>query len=211
MIRKEIRSADYPFSFVAYMPENMEGPLPLVVQLHGAGERGNGLEELCKMDVHGFSHIMEEGKEYPCIFVMPQCPWESFWVAEIQNIYQFINKVMENFPVDDKKVYLVGLSMGGYGTWYTAQRYPKMFAAIAPICGGGMVWNAGVLDMPIWAFHGTDDPTVNPNETLNMVRKIRMIRPDQEVKLTMFDNVGHGSWVPACQEPLLEWLLMHSR
>ena len=74
-----------------------------------------------------------------------------------------------------------------------------------------MVWNAGVLDMPIWAFHGTDDPTVNPNETLNMIRKIRMIRPDQEVKLTMFDNVGHGSWVPACQEPLLEWLLTHSR
>lgn len=93
--------------------------------------------------------------------------------------------------------------MGGYGTWYTALRYPQMFAAIAPVCGGGMVWNAGVLDMPIWAFHGTEDAVVYPIETFNMIRKIRSGACENEVKMTMLDKVGHNAWEYAYQEELL--------
>jgi predicted peptidase len=143
---------------------------------------------------------------------MPQCRPESFWVAEIPNIYAFIRSVMKHFHADEKKIYLTGLSMGGFGTWYTALRYPKMFAAIAPICGGGMVWHADVLDMPIWAFHGTEDETVYPSETINMIHKIRALGVNQnEVKMTILDNVGHDSWVVAYQKELYDWLLSKSR
>ena len=102
--------------------------------------------------------------------------------------------------------------MGGFGTWYTAIRYPQMFAAIAPVCGGGMVWNAGTLDMPVWAFHGTEDDLVYPSETINMIHKIRALGVNQnEVKMTLLDNVGHDAWVAAYQKELYDWLLSKTR
>ena len=98
--------------------------------------------------------------------------------------------------------------MGGYGTWLTAARYPDEFAAIAPVCGGGMVWTADLLKMPIWAFHGTEDKIVYPSESLNMIQKAReTARPAQEIKLTMVDGVGHNVWDYTYDEELLNWLL----
>lgn len=207
MVRREFTSKEWEFPFVAYYPNKIEDHFPLVVQLHGAGERGSDESDLYKVDVHGFSNLIQTGKEYPCIFVMPQCDKKSFWVAEVPNIYNFIMKLVEEFSVDKNRIYLTGLSMGGYGTWYTAMRYPQLFAAIAPVCGGGMVWNAKVLEMPIWAFHGTEDPVVYPSETLNMIRKIRGSSSNNDVKMTLLDNVGHNAWEYAYQEPLLNWLL----
>ena len=102
--------------------------------------------------------------------------------------------------------------MGGFGTWYTAMRYPQLFAAIAPVCGGGMVWHADALDMPVWAFHGTEDEVVYPTETINMIHKIRTAGFNQkEVKMTLLDNVGHDAWVAAYQKELYDWLLSKSR
>ena len=212
MVREEFQAGQWQFPFVVYRPEVMSDNLPMIVQLHGAGERGTGYDQLSMMDIHGFSNMLKNGEEYQCIFVMPQCRPESFWVAEILNIYAFIQSVMKHFHADEKKIYLTGLSMGGFGTWYTALRYPKMFAAIAPICGGGMVWHADALDMPIWAFHGTEDETVYPSETINMIHKIRALGVNQnEVKMTILDNVGHDSWVAAYQKELYNWLLSKSR
>ena len=211
MIRKEFQTEERLFPFVAYFPKKIDGLLPLVVQLHGAGERGNGENDLEKVDIHGFSNMLQGNKEYSCVFVMPQCRKESFWAAEVPNIYKFILNIIDEFAIDTKRIYLTGLSMGGYGTWYTAMRYPEMFAAIAPVCGGGMVWNAAVLDMPIWAFHGTEDELVYPTETLNMIQKIRRNSPTNEVALSMLDNVGHNAWDYAYNEELLKWLLSKSR
>lgn len=213
MIRKEFNANDWQFPFVAYYPENMEENMPLVVQLHGAGEVGNGGEELWKVDRNGFSHMLSEGKDYPCIFIMPQCPKESIWVVEVLNIHSFIQKVMETFPVDPKRVYLTGLSMGGQGTWYTAIRFPDTFAAIAPICGRGLPGRrASFLKMPIWAFHGIDDDIVPPTESLDMIRSIRTLGGNpSEVKLTMVDHVAHNVWEYAYNEQLLEWLLAQKR
>ena len=102
--------------------------------------------------------------------------------------------------------------MGGFGTWYTALRHPQLFAAIAPVCGGGMVWNAGVLDMPVWAFHGTEDEVVYPSETINMIHKIRTTGLNkQEVKMTLLDNVAHNAWDYAYKQELYDWLLSKSR
>lgn len=97
--------------------------------------------------------------------------------------------------------------MGGYGTWYTALRYPETFAAIAPVCAGGMVWKAGALHMPIWAFHGTEDTTVSASETINMINKIRDVGENEDVKMTLLDGVKHNAWDYAYTRQLVEWLL----
>lgn len=136
---------------------------------------------------------------------MPQCPENSFWVAEIPFIKEFIMKIVKEFHCDPDRISLTGLSMGGYGTWYTAMAYPEMFAAIAPCCGGGMPWNAGVLKMPVWAFHGGIDDVVFPYETENMIRG--MEAAGLHPKLTIHPESGHDVWDLAYREELLEWLM----
>lgn len=212
MIREEFWGKKWEFPFVVYKPTEMKEGLPLIIQLHGAGEVGSKMEDLGKVDVHGFSHMLAEDEEYPCVFVLPQCMEGSFWVAELPNLYRFIQTVKQMFLADEKRIYLTGLSMGGYGTWYTALRYPELFAAIAPVCGGGMVWKAGALDMPVWAFHGAMDGTVNVTETLHMIQQIRNLGCNKaEVRMTILDNVGHDAWEYAYTPELLDWLLSKSR
>ncbi len=212
MVREEFQAGEWQFPFVMYRPEIMQENLPMIVQLHGAGERGSGYEELHMVERWGLAQMLKTGKEYQCIFIMPQCSTESFWAAEVPNIHEFILKATKVFCADETRIYLTGLSMGGYGTWYTAMRYPQMFAAIAPVCGGGMVWNTGVLDMPIWAFHGTEDDIVYPSETINLIHKIRTLGKNQnEVKMTLLDNVEHNAWDYAYSPELVEWLLSKSR
>ena len=211
MIRKTYEGAEWELPLVVYEPEEIQENLPIIVQLHGVGESGSGGEELVKVDKNGFSKMLLDGNEFPCIFAMPQCSKESFWAAEVQNLYRLIQRLIEKYHIDINRVYLTGLSMGGYGTWYTALRYPDMFAAIAPVCGGGMVWRAGTLHMPIWAFHGTEDPTVSVSETINMVHKIRCVGENKEVKMTLLDGVKHDAWNYAYTPELAEWLLSKSR
>ena len=110
MIREEFQAGQWQFPFVVYHPETMSENLPMIIQLHGAGERGNGQEELERVDVHGFSKMLQQGGEYPCVFVMPQCSPESFWAAEVPNIYGFIQAVKRYYQADEKRIYLTGLS-----------------------------------------------------------------------------------------------------
>ncbi len=212
MIREEFYGNEWDFQFVVYRPAVLKEQLPLLVQLHGAGEVGAGKEDLYKVDIHGFSKILTAEAEYPCIVAMPQCRPESFWVAEIPNIRHFIQELVNKYRADESRIYLTGLSMGGYGTWYTASRYPELFAAIAPVCGGGMVWKAPLLKMPIWAFHGSEDEVVYPSETIEMIHKIRAEGQNkEEVKMTIVDNVGHNAWDYAYTPKLMEWLLSKRR
>lgn len=207
MNRKIYEETEWGLPLVVYEPEQLKSQLPLIVQLHGVGESGNGGEELVMVDKNGFSKMLLDGNELPCIFAMPQCSKESFWAAEVQTIYALIQKLIQKYDIDTKRIYLTGLSMGGYGTWYTALRYPDLFAAIAPVCGGGMVWRAGTLRMPIWAFHGTEDPTVSVSETMNMVHQIRNVGENNDVKMTLLDGVKHDAWNYAYTPELAEWLL----
>lgn len=204
MIRTEYRDPTWAFPFVAYIPETFEGNLPLVIQLHGAGERGEGKEDLKLVDVHGFSALLRE-QEYPCITVMPQCPRDTFWAARVESIVRFVEQLKAHFPVDEKHVYLTGLSMGGFGTWFTAMARPDLFAAIAPVCGGGMPWNAYVLTMPVWAFHGADDKTVTARHSDEMVDALR--KAGKDVLYTRMEGVGHNVWIHAYTEELMQWLL----
>lgn len=204
MKRIEHREENRRFSFVEYSPTEKKKGLPMIIQLHGAGERGDGGEDLGLVDVHGFSKMMADA-EYPCIFIMPQCPKDSFWAANVESIAAFVKELTREFDVDTDRVYLTGLSMGGYGTWFTAMAHPDLFAAIAPVCGGGMAWNAGVLKMPVWAFHGVCDDTVSVTQSDEMVAKLTSLGHD--VKYSRIENVGHNVWENAYNEELINWLL----
>ena len=208
MIRTEHRENKYAFPFVSYCPESLQGSLPIVFQLHGAGERGEGKNDLSLVDVHGFSKLTSQ-KDYPCIFIMPQCPLNSFWAAHVESLLEFIDNVTSDFNADRNRIYLTGLSMGGFGTWFTAMARPDIFAAIAPVCGGGMSWNAAVLNMPVWAFHGSDDTVVTPRHSDEMVDALTAVGAD--VKYTRADGVGHNVWNLAYNDELLQWLLSKSR
>lgn len=208
MIRTEHREEKFIFPFVSYTPEKSGEKLPLIIQLHGAGERGDGKEDLKKVDVHGFSHFLEK-EDADCIFVMPQCPKESFWAAKVESLGKFVRQIIKEFNANTDKVYLTGLSMGGYGTWYTAMAEPGLFAAIAPVCGGGMAWNAGMIDVPVWAFHGVDDPTVSVTQSDEMFNALRACGKD--VTYTRLDGVGHDVWKHTYDKELLCWLLDKKR
>lgn len=208
MNRIEHREEKWEFPFVEYSCEGKNEKLPLIVQLHGAGERGNGKEDLEKVDVHGFSKYLKNA-EHDCIVIMPQCPENSFWAAHVESIVKFIEHLIKEYPVDEDKVYLTGLSMGGFGTWYTAMARPDLFAAIAPVCGGGMAWNAGVLTMPVWAFHGADDDLVSPTQSDEMVAALKELKAD--VTYTRLDGVGHGVWEHTYNKEMMEWFLSKKR
>jgi len=206
MIRTEHREGHWNFPFVEYAPATAQGQLPLIIHLHGAGERGDA-EDLSIPECFGFSKIMDVDR--PCRLVIPRCPADTFWAARVESIIAFIQQLKDAYEVDEDRVYLTGLSMGGYGTWYTAMARPDLFAAIAPVCGGGMAWNASVLTMPVWAFHGVDDPVVSVTQSDEMVEALR--RAGRDVTYTRLDGVQHNAWDYAYNEELLTWLLQHTR
>lgn len=200
----KVTTADAGFPYIAYIPDKISKTPGLLVQLHGAGERGNEPEELDKVLKLGFPNKVTDDNLSDCILLMPQCPKETFWVAKIESLKKFLDEMVAKYHIDTNRIYLCGLSMGGYGTWYTAMAYPKYFAAIAPCCGGGMAWNAQTLKMPIWTFHGREDATVSVNQTLEMADKLK---ENENFHCTIYDHIGHNSWTKAFSEELLDWLL----
>lgn len=208
MNRIEHREEKWIFPFVEYSHGVKDKKMPLIIQLHGAGERGFGKEDLDKVDIHGLSKYLKDA-QHECIVAMPQCPPDTFWAARVESIVKFIYQLVSEYNIDEDRIYLAGLSMGGFGTWYTAMARPDLFAAIAPICGGGMAWNAEVLKMPIWAFHGDADTIVSVNQSDEMVSKLEELGLD--ITYTRLEGVGHNAWDYACNKELVEWLLSKKR
>ena len=202
--------------YLLYLPQGYRADgshqWPLVLFLHGAGERGSDLNLVKR---HGIPKLAEEGNHLPFIALSPQCPEHSTWSLESHNVMALLDEVIQSHAVDTSRVYLTGLSLGGYGTWHLATLYPHRFAAIAPICGGGF-WmygfpeRASVLkDMPAWVFHGAKDPTVPLEESEKMVSALREC--GAEVRFTVYPDALHDSWTETYDNPeLYEWLLSHS-
>ena len=207
VIRKE--TDDNVFPYIAYIPEKVSEKPALMIHLHGAGERGNGGEELDKVLIHGFPNIVNDENFTDCIMVMPQCPKKAFWSARVESIKRFIDEMISLYHVDTDRIYLGGVSMGGYGTWYTAMAYPEMFAAIVPCCGGGIAAFAKVLTMPIWAVHGLEDKIVAPIHTIEMIEKLKEFNPN--LKYTLLEGVKHHSWVQGFTPEVLSWLLSQKK
>lgn len=208
MKRIEHREEKWKFPFVEYSCDIKNQKVPLIIQLHGAGERGSGKGDLKKVDTNGFSNYLKVAK-HECIVIIPQCPLDTFWVAKIESVIEFIGQLTEEYNVDEDRIYLTGISMGGYGTWFTAMARPDIFAAIAPVCGGGMAWNAEVLEMPIWTFHGAEDSVVSVNQTDEMVSKLKEFNKD--VTYSRIDGAEHNISKYAYNKELMEWLLCKKR
>lgn len=194
-----------------YIPDDMniiDNKMPMIVFLHGAGERGCDLE-LVKNQ--GIPKMISEGKKVAAVVLCPQCPDDIVWNNIVFKIKCLIDSIAENQNVDKKRISITGLSMGGYGTWEMGLTFPTFFSAIAPICGGGMSWRAGLLkDMPIRAFHGGKDDAVPCSNSMEMVDAINDNGGCAE--LTIFHNVRHDSWTAAYEKTdLIEWLIKTER
>lgn len=199
----------YPYRI--YYPESYRNETakkwPLILFLHGAGERGNRLELLKR---EALPKLLEKRKDFPFVVACPQCPAGSYWrVPMLNDWWQKLLQELDN--IDPTRIYLTGISMGGYGTWQWAASKPEKFAAIIPVCGGGDPASARqLLQMPVWAFHGAKDDIVPLGETLAMTRAIEAA--GGKVKLTVYPDLFHDSWTVTYQNPLIyAWLLKHRK
>ena len=194
--------------YLLFLPNgyNEQKSWPMILFLHGAGERGDDLELVKK---HGPPKIVETQKDFPFIVVSPQCPEDSSWIKENEFLKELLNDIEVRYKVDKDRIYLTGLSMGGYGTWSLACEYPERFAAIVPICGGGEPSKASKLkDMPVWTFHGVQDKVVSVEKSQEMVKAINALGGN--VKLTVYPDAGHDSWTQTYDNPkLYDWFLEH--
>ena len=191
-----------------YLPKDYdsdpEKKWPLVIFLHGAGERGTDLEGVYR---HGPFREIREGREFPFIAIAPQITGQKFWACYTETLNAMLKQWLADYRIDPARVYLTGLSMGGTGTWMWAMANPEHFAAIMPLCGTGICWCAGNLGkMPVWAFHGDLDTTVPADETLRMIARLH--NDGNPARFTICAGRGHDCWTETYhREDIYEWLL----
>ncbi len=178
---------------------------PLIVFLHGSGERGN---DLSKVSIHGPLKYINAGHNIDAVILAPQCPKKEEWDADVLNT--LIKEVISKNKINSKRVYLTGLSMGGYGTWELALKHPEIFAAVAPVCGRVsyvFTENAFKLkDKPVWVFHGGKDSVVSVENSKRMIKALKDAGGDP--KFTIYPNADHDSWTLTYNNPqFYQWLL----
>ena len=196
---------------------------PLIIFLHGSGERGNDNEAQLKWGASAFASD-ENMLRYPAFVIAPQCPnnisWSNFNrdrnssqmtllptpTKPMQLVIELIDRLKKTLRVDTNRIYITGLSMGGFGTFDAIQRYPHLFAAAVPVCGGGDASKAGLIaHLPIWIFHGAEDPAVNPAYSHDML--LALTKAGAHPGLTQYPEVGHFSWLGAYSDAqMLAWL-----
>jgi predicted peptidase len=213
--RKQVLEANY----LLFLPEGYgldpAKRWPLILFLHGSGERGTDAWLVAK---HGPPKIDTTATNFPFIVVSPQCPDGKIWSNDL--LLALLDDIEARYPVDTHRVYLTGLSMGGFGTWNLGLTHPERFAAMAPICGGGEYitpflaagdHKAAMLSLPIWAFHGGKDPTVPTIESQRMIDYLTKFGA-KDVKLTIYPDALHDCWTQTYSNPeLFTWFLQHSR
>ena len=194
--------------YLLYLPKDYDKQesWPLVLFLHGAGERGDDLE---LVKVHGPPKLIAEGKDFPFIVVSPQCPKERWW--EPIELTALLDQIVKTHKVDEDRICVTGLSMGGFGSWRLAAYTPHRFAAIAPICGGGETyWTRRFPHLPVWVFHGAKDTGVPLERSQEMVDALK--KAGGEPKLTVYPEAGHDSWTETYNNPkFYEWLMEQER
>lgn len=181
---------------------------PLMLFLHGAGERGDDLKKVKK---HGPPKIVQKQKDFRFIVVSPQCPQDDWWPEKTEMLSHLLDNIVARYDVDKERIYLTGLSMGGYGAWALAAKHPERFAAIVPICGGGKrFWANRFKNVPVWAFHGAKDRVVPLKDSEEMVNAIK--KQGGNAKLTVYPEAGHDSWTQTYNNKgVYDWLLKHRR
>lgn len=192
---------------------------PLVIFLHGSGERGNDNESQLKWGVLNFASD-ENMKKHPSIVIAPQCPKNMGWgnfsnkdmslqtspTKPMKLLMELINETILKLPIDTSRIYITGLSMGGFGTYDAITRHPDIFAAAVPVCGGGDVTQSeSIAHIPMWIFHGALDGAVNPILSQNMVEALT--KAGANPGYTQYPETGHFSWIAAYSDTMMmEWL-----
>ncbi len=201
----------FPFYYIEYLPKDFDSKkkYPLVLFLHGAGERVHDPDIAMR---HGYmKYVREQGKDYPFIFLAPQCPDHKYWGCYTESLLAFLDDMLEQLPIDPDRVYLTGLSMGGTGTWMLAMARPEAFAAILPVCGSGIYWNAfEIAHIPTYIVHGDCDTAVPIQESIQMLSAINRQGGHAQIKICY--GVEHNAWDYAYNDDaILDWMLSQRR
>lgn len=196
---------------------------PLVIFLHGSGERGSDNDAQLKWGVMNFA-TDENMMKYHAIVIAPQCPakmqWSNFSRSKssvemqllpspskpMELVIELIQQIIKKLPVDTNRIYITGLSMGGFGTYDAIERWPDLFAAAVPVCGGGDTSRAAsIAHIPMWIYCGAEDAAVNPLHSLYMLQALT--KAGAHPGFTQYPEVGHFSWLGAYSDPLMmAWL-----
>ena len=230
----QLQLTDSPYGFYVYAPSTdvEHVKFPLLVFLHGSGERGNSSEDIQVLDrvfKHGPPKLINQNEwqpSYPVIVASPQCH-DTGWFSN--NVHEFIKYVIDNYPVNTDRIYLTGLSMGGYGTFDYVYDYGDngFVSACVPICGGGKTNQTdNYKNIPFWAFHGDEDHSVPVQKSISTINAINELRPEIKAKLTIYPGVAHDSWTQtynsrgigsesedydAFDQPIYDWMFQYHR
>lgn len=195
--------------YLCFSPKNTNKKVPLIISVHGAGWRGNDLSVMDLSSGNDLLVQLKNGLELDAFVVAPQCHCDT-WFELYDVLLEFIDAMRHNENIDINRIYLTGSSMGGYTVWQLAMTKPEWFAAVLPLCGGGMYWNAGRLkDVSVWAFHGALDKTVLPDESVKMVSAINA--KGGNAKITIFPDVAHNAWDYAYTDEVLKWMFAQNK
>lgn len=195
-------------NYAVFYPDHYED-LPLMMYLHGAGERGKNFEDVYR---YGVSMHIAEGKVYPAVVIIPQCPAEYVWDNLVRELKVIIDKTAEEFSIKPDRICITGSSMGGFGTWSMGLTYPNFFSGIAPICGGGMAWRTrNLCTTPVYAVHGKKDPTVLPVCSEMMVDGVN--QRGGNARLVILEDGDHASTIidAYAKMDVVDWLLEQRR
>jgi predicted peptidase len=224
VVSRGYHSADEEFGFRLLKPATIEPgqKYPIVLFLHGAGERGSDNHAQIKYLPQWMAQD-DYRRRYPCFLIAPQCRAGKLWVEtprafdraaprhvprpEMAAVIKILDDTIENFSIDEHRLYLTGLSMGGFGSWDLGTRLADRWAAVAPVCGGGdELYADRLVDVPVWAWHGDVDDVVPVARSQRMIGAIRQAGGNP--KYSELAGVGHDSWTPAYTEPdgLLPWM-----
>lgn len=194
--------------YLIYLPEaySANERWPLVLFLHGSGERGTNIDRVKK---HGPPKLVAAGRKFPFILVSPQCPRDQRWDAK--QLSMLISQLEAKYSVDPDRIYVTGLSMGATGTWGLVASDPERFAAIGPVCGRGDPKTvSSFAKTPVWVFHGAEDPTVPISESQSMVDALKVA--GGEPRFTVYPKAKHDSWTATYSNPkFYDWLLRQKR
>lgn len=198
-----------------YLPDAYDGvtAFPMLMFLHGAGARGSDFR---RVEALGLPQILEAAANLPLIVVAPQCPRNLDWSMILPALNTFVDKLTAKFRIDPERLYLTGLSMGGFGVWSLATEYPARFAAIAPVCGGARPLLdfperlERIVHLPVWCFHGDRDEEIAIQQSHRLVSALHAYGGN--VTFTIYEGAGHDSWTATYANPeLYSWFLRHKR
>lgn len=202
----------FSLNYLLYLPRDygkVRKRWPVILYLHGGSQRG---DDPAVLKGYGLPKLLESRKDFPFVVVSPQCPAGEIW-SDAGALVKLLDEVAARYAVDEARVYLTGISMGGYGTWYLAYKHPERFAAIAPLAPYSPItyWASSgrLLGTPVWMFHGEKDEVTPLGEASEMARLLKQAGGD--VRLSVLEGQGHGIADVYEDERLYEWFLRHRR